>query len=75
MNKFTVSPRDNLIPNDDGSITLYLQHESPGADLEANWLPAPKGAFLPMLRMYWPDENAPSILDGSWTPPQIVKVD
>lgn len=75
LNKFTVSPRDNLIPNDDGSITLYLQHESPGADLEANWLPAPKGAFLPMLRMYWPDENAPSILDGSWTPPQIVKVD
>ncbi len=75
LNKFTVSPRDHLVANADGSVTLYLQHESPGADKEANWLPAPEGAFLPMLRMYWPTDSAPSILDGSWMPPQIVKVD
>ena len=73
LNKFTVSPRDNLKPNADGSVTLYFQNASPGADKEANWLPAPKGAFLPMLRMYWPKENSPSILDGSWTPPAVVK--
>lgn len=73
--KFTVSPRDNLVPNADGSVTLYFQAESPGKDKEANWLPAPSGAFLPMLRMYWPKDTAPSILDGSWTPPQIVKVE
>jgi hypothetical protein len=37
------------------------------------YVPAPKGAFLPMLRMYWPKEANPSILDGTWSPPQIVK--
>jgi hypothetical protein len=73
LNKFTVSPRDNLKPNPDGSITLYFQTESPGKDKEANWLPAPKGAFIPMLRMYWPSEKSPSILDGTWTPPRIEK--
>ena len=52
---------------------LYCQNESPGADKEANWLPAPKGPFLPMLRMYWPKETNPSILDGTWTPPQVMK--
>jgi hypothetical protein len=73
LNKFTVSPRNDLKYNDDGSLTLYFQNESPGADKEANWLPAPKGDFLPMLRMYWPTETAPSILNGSWAPPKIVK--
>jgi len=73
LNKFTVSPRDNLKYNDDGSLTLYFQTSSPGADMEANWLPAPKGSFIPMLRMYWPKEDNPSILDGSWAPPQVVK--
>jgi len=74
LNKFTVSPRDKPKANADGSITLYFQHESPGKDKEANWLPAPKGDFIPMLRMYWPKEKAPSILDGSWTPPKVQKV-
>lgn len=74
LNKFTVSPRNNLKPNADGSVTLYFQNESPGADKENNWLPAPKGAFIPMLRMYWPRETAPSILDGSWAPPHVQKV-
>ena len=74
LNKFTVSPRDNPKPNPDGSLTLYFQNESPGKDKEANWLPAPKGEFIPMLRMYWPTDKAPSILDGSWTPPKIQKV-
>ena len=74
LNKFTVSPRNNLVPNADGSVTLYFQNESPGKDKEANWLPAPKGAFLPMIRMYWPKEKDPSILNGTWLPPQVVKV-
>ncbi len=43
LNKFTVSPRNNLKANPDGSVTLYFQNESPGKDKEANWLPAPKG--------------------------------
>ena len=73
LNKFTVSLRDNPKFNEDGSLTLYFQNESPGTDKEANWLPAPKGPFVPMLRMYWPKETAPSILDGSWTPPAVKK--
>lgn len=75
LNKFTVSPRDHLKANADGSITLYFQKDSPGKDKEANWLPAPEGEFIPMLRMYWPKDKAPSILDGSWTPPKVQKVD
>jgi len=71
LNKFTVSPRDNLKTNPDGSITLYLQKDSPGKDKEANWLPAPADDFIPMLRMYWPKDTAPSILNGSWTPPMV----
>ena len=74
LNKFTVSPRDDLTYNDDGSLTLYFQHASPGKDKEANWLPAPKGDFIPMLRMYWPKEKSPSIIDGTWTPPKVEKV-
>jgi hypothetical protein len=73
LNKYTVSPRDNPKPNADGSLTLYFQNESPGKDKEANWLPAPKGDFLPMIRMYWPKEASPSIINGSWKPPAVVK--
>ncbi len=74
LNKFTVSPRDHLKTNDDGSTTLYFQTESPGKDKESNWLPTPKGAFVPMMRMYAPQQEPPSILDGTWTPPPIKKV-
>ena len=74
LNKFTVSPRNNLTYNPDGSLTLCFQTTSPGADKEANWLPAPKGEFIPMLRMYWPKETAPPILDGTWKVPPVVKV-
>ena len=73
LNKFTVSPRNNPKPNSDGSLTLYFQNESPGADKEANWLPAPKGEFIAMLRMYWPKEASPSILNGTWKVPPVAK--
>jgi hypothetical protein len=74
LNKFTVSPRDDLTCNDDGSLTLYFQCASPDKDKEANWLPAPKGDFSPMLRMYWPKAKGPSIIDSTWTPPKVEKV-
>jgi hypothetical protein len=73
LNKFTVSPRNQLKYNPNGSLTLYFQSESPDKDKEANWLPAPKGAFIPMLRMYWPKESPPSILDGTWKPPVVTR--
>src|SRR5262249_20404409 len=47
---------------------------SPGADKESNWLTAPTGKFILMLRMYWPNENDPSIIDGTWTIPAAKKV-
>jgi hypothetical protein len=74
LNKFTVSMRNNPTFNADGSLTLYFQNETPGANREANWLPAPKGDFVLMLRMYWPKETSPSILNGSWKVPSIAKV-
>lgn len=74
LNKYTVSPRNDLKYNADGSLDLYIQHESPGKDREANWLPAPKDKFILMMRLYWPRETAPSILDGSWQPPGVKAV-
>lgn len=72
LNKFTVSPRNNFTYNEEGSLTLYFQNVSPGKDKEANWLPAPKGDFLLMLRM--PKETSPSIINGAWKTPRVVKV-
>jgi hypothetical protein len=65
----------NMKKNDDGSLTIYIQHESPGADKEANWLPAPNDTVYLAMRLYWPKTEAPSILppgNGSWKPPAIV---
>jgi hypothetical protein len=53
----------------DGGLTLYLQHESPGADKESNWLPAPKGPFWCAMRLYRPKAAA---LDGTWKQPPLV---
>lgn len=61
----------------DGSVTIYIQKDSPGADKQANWLPAPNGPIYLAMRLYWPKTEAPSILpagEGSWQPPGIVKV-
>jgi len=71
LKRYTLSSRNKLLANPDGSVDLYLQADSPGKAKEANWLPAPKAKFIPMLRLYWPKETAPSIIDGSWKPPAI----
>jgi hypothetical protein len=73
LNKFTVSPRNNLTYSADGSLTLYFQNAPPGQDKEANWLPAPKGDFVLMLRMYWPKQKDPSIINGTWKPPAVER--
>ena len=74
LNKLTVSPRNNLVKNSDGSVTLYFQHKSPGKAKEANWLPAPQAPFALTLRLYWPNTTAPSILDDTWEIPAVVRV-
>ncbi len=73
LNRYSLSPRQDLKVNPDGSTDLYIQHESPGKEKEANWLPAPAGDFVLMLRMYWPSETDPTILNGSWAIPAAKK--
>ena len=73
LNRYSISARQNLKSNPDGSTDLYIQKDSPGADKESNWLPAPPGNFILMLRLYWPDESDPSIIDGSWKIPPVKK--
>ncbi len=73
INRYSISARQNLKANPDGSIDLYIQNQSPGADKESNWLPAPEDKFILMLRMYWPSEKSPSIINGSWKPPAVKK--
>jgi hypothetical protein len=68
-----MSVRTNPKFESDGSLVIYIQSESPGAEKEANWLPAPNGKFHLMLRLYWPDENNPSIIDGSWVIPPVTR--
>jgi hypothetical protein len=63
-----------LAKNADGSLELYVQAASPGKDKESNWLPAPSGPFNLTMRMYWPNETPPSIMDGSWKPPAVTRV-
>ena len=74
INRYSMSLRTNPTLDADGSLTIYIQNESPGKDKEANWLPAPKGKFHLMFRLYWPDENQPSIIDGSWQVPRVEKM-
>lgn len=75
LNRYSISARQNLKPNADGSVDLYIQHESPGADKESNWLPAPKDKFILMLRLYWPKETPPSIIDETWRIPEVKAVE
>ena len=74
LNRYSISARQNLKANADGSTDLYIQNESPGADKESNWLPAPKDKFILMLRLYWPREKSPSIINGTWKIPAVETV-
>ena len=74
MKRYTISARDKLKANGDGSVDIYVQHDSPGKDKESNWLPAPSGTFEVMMRIYWPKESPPSLLDGSWKLPEVKQV-
>jgi hypothetical protein len=72
IGRYAIGDRDALQFNNDGSLDIYIQRESPGADEESNWLPAPaEGSFTPTMRIYWPKET---VLDGTWAPPPIEKM-
>lgn len=72
INRFAIGSYDDLKLNDDGSLDIHIQHDSPGAELESNWLPAPASGELGItMRLYAP---RPEALDGRWTPPAATRV-
>ena len=77
INRFLInSPMlPSMRKNDDDSLTLYIQKDSPGKSKESNWLPAPNGPAYLIMRLYSPKDSPPSILppgEGTWKPPGIV---
>ncbi len=73
LNRYSVGTKSRgMVCNPDGSLTIYVQAESPGPGKKANWLPAPMDAsFSLYIRAYWPK---PEVLDGTWTPPPVILV-
>lgn len=71
LNRYSLGDRSPLSYNPDGSLDIYIQHDSPGNDKESNWLPAPIDKFNLMMRLYWPDLKA---CRGYWQPPVVKSV-
>jgi len=71
INRYAIGDRDQVKFEDDGSLTLYVQHESPGKDRQSNWLSAPKDEFNLFLRLWWPKKE---VLDGIWKPPAVERL-
>jgi hypothetical protein len=72
IDRYSIGDRtQGLQTGPDGSVTIYLQADSPGPDREANWLPTPAGAFRPIMRMYQPQQP---VLDGTYVLPAVQKV-
>jgi hypothetical protein len=71
LDRYSIGDRTSFTYAEDGSLSIYIQHENPGADKEANWLPAPEGKFRLALRLYLPDER---VIDRSWVPPPVQKL-
>ena len=72
IDRFAIGDRDELAFNEDGSLSLYIQHESPGKDKESNWLPSPRsGGIIPIMRLYGPQQDA---IVGRWDPPNWQRV-
>jgi hypothetical protein len=68
LGRYNIGSNDRIKHNADGSVDIYIQNANPGGDKESNWLPAPKGAFNLIMRIYWPKED---VINGRWNPPGI----
>jgi hypothetical protein len=68
LNRFNIGSTDGIQANADGSLDIYIQNANPGKDKEANWLPAPKGPFNLILRIYWPKQE---VVEGRWNAPGV----
>jgi hypothetical protein len=71
IDRYAIGDRDKLRADADGSVTIHIQKDSPGAEKESNWLPAPPGPFNVFMRLYWPKQE---ILDGTWKMPPVERV-
>lgn len=71
LHRYQIGTYDNIKAEADGSVTIYMQHDSPGKDKETNWLPAPAGSFFINMRVYGP---ASSIIALDWVPPGVRRV-
>jgi hypothetical protein len=70
IDRYALGDRDNLTFNDDGSLDIYIQHESPGIVKESNWLPAPKEPISVIMRLYSPRKE---VSYGTWSPPPVKR--
>ena len=71
LHRYALGSRDALTSNADGSLDLYLRHDTPGVERESNWLPAPRGPLGVTMRLYAPK---PAALDGTWNPPAVKRL-
>jgi hypothetical protein len=71
IDRYSVGDRSGMQPDADGGLTIYVQKDSPGADKQGNWLPAPRGQFFMIMRTYLPAQD---IVDQTWQPPKITAV-
>jgi hypothetical protein len=71
LKRYALGDRDKLRYNQDGSLDIYIQHDTPSKDRETNWLPSPLDTFTLTLRLYWPK---PEVVSGGWTPPAVRRV-
>ncbi len=72
IDRYSIGDRTpDLVKDENGALTIYMQADSPGPENETNWLPTPPGRFRPIMRMYGPEA---AVLDGSYQLPAIKRV-
>lgn len=71
IQRYAIGGLGSLAMNEDGSLDIYIRHESPGAGKEMNWLPAPAGVFNIFMRLFWPDQT---VLNGTRPMPELCRI-